>query len=236
MAFFRLLYRSICFLVSGLLLLVPLLILAKLLGLPMGIRHGLYKAWRAFFLWAMGIEIKVEEGHIPNEAAILMGNHRSYADILFVFSATPTVFLGKAEVKSWPLIGWAGMAVDAVFVDRSNKDSRRSSREELAKRIQMGLSPVVFPEGTTVAQGLLPFNPGMFYTAAELDLPIVPFVLKYSDPEMAWVGEEKFVPHLLRMLQRPAWYIDVHIGPAFKGTEGEALLQEVRSWMEARVK
>jgi len=236
MALLRLLYRSTCFLVSGLLLLVPLLILAKLLGMPMGVRHGIFKVWRAFFLWAMGIKINVVEGEKPIEAAILMGNHRSYADILFVFSATPTVFLGKAEVRSWPLVGWAGMAVDAVFVDRSNKDSRRAARQELANRIQMGLSPVVFPEGTTVAQGLLPFNPGMFYTAAELDLPIVPFVLEYSDPEMAWVGEEKFVPHLLRMLQRPAWHIDVHIGPTFRGTEGAVLLQEVRGWMELRVK
>ena len=232
----RLLLRSVWFLLTAFCLLVPGLILAKLLGMPMGVRHGMFKLWRAQFLWAMGIKIHLKEGVKPTEAAIIMGNHRSYADILFVFSGTPTVFLGKAEVKSWPIIGWAAMAIDAVFVKRSDKESRRQARQTLAERIQKGLSPVVFPEGTTVASGLLPFNPGMFYTAAELQLPIIPFVMNYSDPEMAWVGEEKCVPHLLRILQRPAWSVDVHIGPAFRGEEGEVLLQEVRDWMGARVK
>jgi 1-acyl-sn-glycerol-3-phosphate acyltransferase len=231
----RLLYRSFWLVFSAFFVLVPLLILAKAIGLPMNIRHGLFKGWRVFFLWIMGIRIVVKEGEQPQKAAILMGNHRSYADILFVFSATPTVFLGKAEVKSWPFIGWAAMAVDAVFVQRSDKASRSAARDALAQRIQKGLSPVVFPEGTTAASGLLPFNPGMFYTAAELDLPIVPFVLEYSDPAMAWVGEEKFIPHLLRMLQRPAWHVQVHIGPAMRGADGEVLLSDVRQWMLNRV-
>ncbi len=234
--FGRLLFRLTWFVGTGFCILVPLLILAKLFGMPMHIRHGIFKLWRAQFLWAMGIKIHVQEGEKLSQAAILIGNHRSYADVLFVFSGTPTVFLSKAEVQFWPIFGWAAMAVDAVFVQRGNKESRRQARQVLADRIRRGLSPVVFPEGTTVAEGLLPFNPGMFYTAAELDLPIVPFVLNYSDPEMAWVGEEKFVPHLIRMFQRPAWSIDVHIGPVFKGSDGEALLQEVRSWMENRVK
>lgn len=216
-------------------MMIPLLILAKLLRMPMSLRHGIFKIWRAFFLWAMGIEVRVQEGAAPREAAILMGNHRSYADILFVFSATPTIFLGKAEVKSWPIIGWAAQAIDAVFVNRSDKDSRRAARKALGERIQQGMSPVVFPEGTTAAQGLLPFNPGMFYTAAEMDLPIVPFVLNYSDPALAWVGEEQFVPHVLRMMRRPAWHVDVHIGPAFRGEDAEVLLADVRSWMEERV-
>lgn len=231
----RFIYRLLWFLVSGFLVLVPLLIMAKFLRLPVGFRHGLFKTWRAIFLFAMGIQVRVQEGSSPTEAAILMGNHRSYADILFVFSATPTIFLGKAEVKKWPLIGWAAQAVDAVFVQRSDKDSRRAARQALADRIQQGMSPVVFPEGTTTGEGLLPFNPGMFYTAAELDLPIIPFVLNYSDPAMAWIGEEKFVPHVLRMLRRPTWHVNVHIGPPIRNADGEALLGSVRTWMVDRV-
>jgi 1-acyl-sn-glycerol-3-phosphate acyltransferase len=47
----------------------------------------------------MGIKIKVKSGLKPEFAAILMGNHRSYADVLFILSGTPTVFLSKAEIK-----------------------------------------------------------------------------------------------------------------------------------------
>jgi hypothetical protein len=60
-------------------------------------------------------------------------------------------------------------------------------------------------------------------------------VLQYSDPGMAWVGEEKFVPHVLRMMRRPAWHVTVKIGPPMRNTDAEALLEGVRTWMAARV-
>jgi len=234
--YFRLIVRLSWLVITGFLVLIPLLILAKLFGLPMRIRHGLFASWRVQFLWVLGIRVNRVEGQKPAQSAILMGNHRSYADVLFIESGSPTIFLGKDEVRTWPFIGWAAMAIDTVFVKRKNKASRSKARQALADRIKMGLSPVVFPEGTTVAQGLLPFHPGMFYTAAELSLPVIPFVLNYSDPEMAWVGEEKFVPHLLRVLQRPRWSVDLHIGPTFSRSDAELLHQEVRAWMESRVK
>jgi len=52
---------------------------------------------------------------------------------------------------------------------------------------------------------------------------------------MAWVGEEKFVPHVLRMMRRPAWHVTVKIGPPMRNTDAEALLEGVRTWMAARV-
>jgi len=184
----------------------------------------------------MGIKIRVREGVPPKEAGILMANHRSYVDVMFFRSATPQIYLSKAEVRNWPLIGWGAQALDVVFVDRSSKESRSASRAELADRVQRGLSPVVFPEGTTVDRGLLEFNPGMFYTAAELGVPIVPFVMEYSDPKMAWVDDDTFVSHLLKMLTRPAWYVDLYIGEPVCGTDGAELSAEIREWMRQRVR
>ena len=70
----RFAYRLLWFIVSAFLLLVPMFILAKFLGASMKFRHGLFKTWRAVFLAAMGIEVRVLEGSAPTEAAILMGN------------------------------------------------------------------------------------------------------------------------------------------------------------------
>ncbi len=212
------------------------LMILKLLGASIRFRHTYLAIGRSLWLWMMGIKVVVREGVPPNEAGILMANHRSYVDVMFFRSATPQIYLSKAEVKSWPLIGWGAKALDVVFVDRSSKESRTASRAELAERVQRGLSPVVFPEGTTVDRGLLEFNPGMFYTAAELNVSVVPFVMEYSDPKMAWVDDDTFVSHLLKMLTRPAWHVDLYIGEPVRNPDGAQLAAEIRTWMLQRVK
>ena len=211
------------------------LMLLKLLGASIRFRHAYLNVGRRLWLWMMGIKVYVREGVPPREAGILMANHRSYVDVMFFRSATPQIYLSKAEVKSWPLIGWGAKALDVVFVDRSSKESRSASRAQLADRVQRGLSPVVFPEGTTVDRGLLEFNPGMFFTAAELGVPVVPFVMEYSDPKMAWVDDDTFVSHLLKMLTRPAWHVDLYIGEPVRNSDGAELAAQVRAWMLQRV-
>ncbi|MBM3434214.1 MAG: 1-acyl-sn-glycerol-3-phosphate acyltransferase [Bacteroidetes bacterium] len=212
------------------------LVLLKALGASIKLRHGYLAVGKKLWLTMMGIQIRVREGVPQREAGILMANHRSYVDVMFFRSATPQIYLSKSEVKSWPLIGWGAKALDVVFVDRSSKESRSASRAELAERVRNGLSPVVFPEGTTVDRGLLEFNPGMFYTAAELGVPVIPFVMEYSDPKMAWVDDDTFVTHLLKMLTRPPWHVDLYIGEPVRNPDGAQLAEQIRAWMLERVK
>jgi hypothetical protein len=53
---------------------------------------------------------------------------------------------------------------------------------------------------------------------------------------MAWVGKEKFIPHLLRMFARPRWHVDLYIGGAFRGDDGEKLSNDIHLWMSNRIK
>jgi 1-acyl-sn-glycerol-3-phosphate acyltransferase len=222
--FFRLTY----FLVSAILALTALLLI-RIFGRRPGLQSTIYRLWRSGFLWALGIRIQ-SSGEALNRPALLVANHRSYADVLFVESPLPVVFLSKVEVRSWPLVGWAARALDTVFVDRKNKDNRRAAREALRDRMLHGECPVVFPEGTTTAEGLLPLHPGMFVVAAEEGWPVVATALEYSDPKMAWVGDELFVPHLMRVLNHPRWTVHRSISPPFFHSDPEALLQLVQEW------
>ena len=106
----------------------------------------------------------------------------------------------------------------------------------LADRVSQGMSPVVFPEGYCSEKGLLPFKPGMFHVAAEKGVPILPLTIEYSDPEMAWVGEESFISHLTRMLGKPSWSVDLTFGPAMEGVDGVDLNDRVAAWMSENIR
>lgn len=229
MVVFRFVFRMIAFVViclTGL----ALAMLSGALNMSKVQRNRVYLWWRGALIWAFGVKVKLV-GEKPKEAGILMGNHRSHMDVLYLYSHTPLVFLGKREMRSWPIFGWAARSMNSVFVDRSSKESRRAARVELAERIKEGMSPAVFPEGTTYAEGLGEFNPGMFYTAAELGVPILPFTLEFSDKRLAWVGKTMFVSHLMKIFAMKPWTAYVTLGPAMRHDDGGELMQMVRQWM-----
>jgi 1-acyl-sn-glycerol-3-phosphate acyltransferase len=96
---------------------------------------------------------------------------------------------------------------------------------------------MVFPEGTTVGkEELLPLRPGMFHTAAQSHLPVVPIAIEYQDPGDAWVGDESFVAHFLRQFRGRRKSVAVSIGPVMHGTDGEALKERVEAWMRQEIK
>jgi len=229
MVVLRVLFRVIAFLVivlAG----TTAAMLSGLFGASKRFRQGIYLWFRGALLWAFGVKMAIK-GEPFQEAGIIMGNHRSHMDILFVYSNSFLVFLGKREMRSWPIFGWAARGMNSVFVDRSSKESRRAARKELVERIKAGLSPVVFPEGTCYASGLGEFHPGMFYSAAEMGVPILPWTLEFSDKRLAWVGNTKFIPHLLKILAMKPWTTYVTLGPPMRHEDGGELLNMVREWM-----
>lgn len=86
--------------------------------------------------------------------------------------------LGKKELSKIPVFGFITSRV-AVWVDRSNAESRRNSLEKLIKTLDKGISILVAPEGTrnNSDQPLLPFFNGPFRLAIETGTPILPLVI-----------------------------------------------------------
>ena len=98
-------------------------------------------------------------------------------------------------------IDWCRCAVGlkTIFVDRTNQESRRQTREDVKDRLNEGYSVIVFPEGTTYqAPDLGKFFPGMFFIAAEGEIPVIPAAIEYLDPEDAWAGSESLLQHYFR--------------------------------------
>lgn len=183
----------------------------------------------------MGIRVSIE-GELPEEPSILMGNHRSYVDAVMIPAKNPVAFVGRVESKSWPIIGWGASLLGTIWVDRSSKESRKQTRESVKERLQDGYGIVIFPEGTThIGPELLEYRPSMFYISAEGGFPVTPIAIEYKDPNIAWVGQAKFIPHAWKHFG--ARHIDVKVsyGPTSCLPDGGEMLEKTRAWTENEV-
>lgn len=187
----------------------------------------LTRDWSAGLCRILGVEVTVR-GAVPESGALLASNHRSYIDIGIIGSCLPCSFLAKAELKSWPVLGWAAAAGRTVFVHRDSAESRRRSREEMRGRLSQGISFTVFPEGTTSREGLLDFRPGIFITAAQEGYAVVPVAVEYRNPEDAWVDDDTFVRHFMATFGRRRVRADVTFGSPLRCGDAGSLMGETR--------
>ncbi len=223
----RLFLRSVVFI----LLTISCTIVALIGGLIFGHRFalGTQQFWSVVMLKVFGVKT-VLHGDKP-QVGLMMSNHQSYIDIWIIPKYAITVFVAKAEVKKMPLVGWGASAVNTVYVDRSSKESRSKTKDEILNRISKGRSVIIFPEGTTGdGNGLLPLKPGMFHVAANNGFPIIPAAIFYENSDLAWVGDDNMAGHFFRNFSK--WNTTAHVvfGDPMVGTDGEELMTRVRDW------
>ena len=111
---------------------------------------------------------------------LLASNHASYVDVPALLALLPTdfLFVSKKEALRYPVVGTYLRLCGHLTVDRV--DARRSVQDAglLAGAVEGGQSVLVFPEGTfTPEDGLRPFRMGVFKSAVETGVPVVPLAL-----------------------------------------------------------
>lgn len=209
-----------------------LLLIGRLFGESPRYSYAVFRG--AIWLLRKVLNIRVHyHGTVPRDQGVIMSNHRSYIDVVLVPSAVPYVVVAKAQVRSWPIVGQVCRALRIIFVDRDSMESRRATREQIRQRLAAGMSVLIYPEGTThIGPDVLPFKPGMFNTCAEGGFRVIPIAVEYRDRDMAWIGNDTFVPHFMRAFAH--WRIDVAVGlgPALQGSDAAALRSETQQWVE----
>ncbi len=161
-----------------------------------------------FVLWVLGIKIDAE-GAIAPEAKISVSNHSTWLDIFVLNARQKLYFVSKAEVASWPGIGWLARATGTVFIRRERREARQHV-DQIKERTNAGHHLHFFPEGTsTDGRRVLPFKPTLFAAFAEKDLEIQSITLRYHAPKgtdprfYGWWGDMKFGPSMLQVLTTP---------------------------------
>ena len=174
----------------GIALVLPLLLLAGLLLMPLGDvfsgRHRLgYEIGRRIVavLWFVGGIRMHEVGRHrvePFRTRVYMPNHQSLTDMVQVLYLLPKAngTLIKKEAFRVPVLGWAFRAAGFTSVDRSNPKAARASLEAAVTAMKTGQSFVIAPEGTRSRTGKLgPFKSGGFRLAARAGVPVVPITV-----------------------------------------------------------
>ncbi|EIW61586.1 1-acylglycerol-3-phosphate O [Trametes versicolor FP-101664 SS1] len=132
---------------------------------------------------AIGVRLVVEgEEYLDTRPSVLVGNHQSMFDILYLGRIFPkrASILAKKELQWTPFLGQFMTFAGAVFVDRGNNAravrSLTAAGEVLKER---NSSLWLFPEGTRSLRPdayMRPFKKGAFHTAIQAQVPIVPVV------------------------------------------------------------
>jgi 1-acyl-sn-glycerol-3-phosphate acyltransferase len=159
----------------------------SLLAGVFGIRHrpgGVYdwgtSDWARTVLRGAGTPVRITgRERIPlGGPVVYASNHSSMFDIWALASALPGSirFVAKQELTRIPVFGRAMLAAGHVAIDRGSRARAMEAYARAARVIhELGVSTVVFPEGTRSRTGeLLPFKNAPFGLAIAAHVPLVP--------------------------------------------------------------
>lgn len=184
-------------------------------------RRSAMRLWTGALCRVLGVQIR-RTGTVPDRPFFLVSNHLTYLDILVLGHERPARFVGKAELRHWPLVGWLCRGAGVIFIDRSSRRDVLRVGAEIERTFEEREGVIVFPEGTsTRGHEIAPFKPPLLGWPSLRGLPVHTATLSYRlpgdqppvDRVVAWWGGMTFVPHLLRLLQLPRIEAHVHFDP-----------------------
>jgi 1-acyl-sn-glycerol-3-phosphate acyltransferase len=143
-------------------------------------------------------------GNWPDYPCMLVLNHVSWLDIFAVNSQSPSIFIAKSEIASWPLAGTLVSRAGTIFIERGRRQAVHKVIKDAQARILGGRQVAVFPEGTTTdGSSLATFHANLFQAAINADVPLVPVALRYTDetgalsPDPAFIGEQTMAQNVM---------------------------------------
>lgn len=196
--------------------------------------YRLGRLWAYLVLKTVGVRLKVTglERLDAQRPYIFIANHQSHIDIPVVVQSLPGFqlrWIAKKTLAYVPFFGWALLASRHILIDRADRAAAMASLAKARKKLNAGISVVIFPEGTRGFHGRLGrFKRGAFLLAIKAKTPIVPVTISGS-----W-----------RILGKKQWRlksgeIEVFVHEPIAadragGKNSEELMQRVRAIIESR--
>jgi 1-acyl-sn-glycerol-3-phosphate acyltransferase len=153
--------------------------------------------------------------------------------------------VSKADVLSWPLLGWLIKNAGTLFIERERKRDALRVVHAVAASMQAGETVAVFPEGTTGAgPDLLPFHANLLQAAVATATPVQPVVLRFDDAtgrfcEAAqYIGDTTLLQSLWRVASARRMTVKVQVMPPMSTEHADRrlLAEHLREVMGQRLR
>lgn len=112
-----------------------------------------YVRWSAS--WMIGLKTEVR-GEVPTGEVLIASKHQSFLDIIMIVSVVPRPkFIMKSILRYAPILGWFGMKIGCVPVDRGKRGAAiKKMIEDVKSGVQKAGQLIIYPQGTRVAPGV----------------------------------------------------------------------------------
>jgi 1-acyl-sn-glycerol-3-phosphate acyltransferase len=221
-----------------------MLVMTRFPSLDAAGRQQRIQWWSAKLLRMMGLALHASGTPRPG-ATLLVANHVSWLDIAAIHAVAPHArFVSKADVLTWPLLGWLIRSAGTLFIERERKRDALRVVHQIAESLQAGETVAVFPEGTTTdGRSLLPFHANLLHAAVTTGTPVQPVALRYADaahaisPAAEYLGDTSLLQSLWRMASARGLAVHVEL-LAPQGTrhaDRRALAQALREQIAVRI-
>ena len=201
--------------------------------LPFRYRFLISQGWTFFNQWWLKLTCNLSyEIHgldnIPDESVIFMSKHQStWETITYQVLLPPTVWVLKRELLWIPIFGWGVAMLNPIAINRSmGKAALNQLLEQGKKRLDDGISVMVFPEGTrTMAGENTKYKSGGALLAAKTGKKIIPIA---HNSGYYWPKHQ---------FSKYPGTIQVVIGKPIltEGKSASEILKETETWIESEM-
>jgi len=173
----------------------------------------------------LGIKVKItgKRSVLRKRGFFFVCNHLSYLDGIVTSSLSPLVFIGKSELKRWPILGMMVSLSGTIFVNRINPVNIHRELRKITRILNSGVNVILFPEGTSGSgRALLPFKSSFFAAPIETGCYVVPLAIRYTQIKsqkvteenkdyVYWYGDMELVPHLFGVLGLKSIEVEIKV-------------------------
>lgn len=185
-------------------------------------RQALIRRWSARLLAILNVETRVSgwpAGGLPGNL-LIVANHISWLDIFVLNAVQPSRFVGKAELKRWPLVGRLIADCGTLFIERGRRREAHRINDHARAALASGDVIAIFPEGTTTdGTELLPFHGSLLQPVIDAQGHVLPVAIRYRGRDgahndaPAYVADTSFLASLWRLLRERELVVLLDLAP-----------------------
>jgi 1-acyl-sn-glycerol-3-phosphate acyltransferase len=187
---------------------------------PTGLQSYVTRWWHRNIANSLDVTLRVY-GTPREQATLFVSNHISPFDITALGSVLPVRFLSKAEVKSWPLLGWLATRAGTLYIERGGRQAAIKANKAMAEALSAKQNVMLFAEGTITDGNVRKFHSRLFQSAVDSSSHVQPVAIRYPCPEgntlhsaIRLDGSKSFTESAKRLISARQLVVEIHFADA----------------------